>query len=113
MGCVRIEVLAVRLLFAGSVLVAGVVLLAGVALAPAAAARSAITPRLGRTEVVSRVSGVVRVKPAGVRRFRVLSGRLALPVGSTVDASHGKVKLVTADVGPGSRRTRIVIQSRV
>jgi hypothetical protein len=72
---------------------------AWLALAPVASATSAGRPRLARTVVVSRVSGVVRVKPVGALRFSVLTRRLVLPVGSTVDASHGKVKLVTADVG--------------
>jgi hypothetical protein len=49
--------------------------------------------------VVSRIAGLVRVKPVGAHRFRVLTKRLAVPVGSTVDATGGKVRLVTADVG--------------
>jgi hypothetical protein len=72
---------------------------AGLALAPAALGASAGKPRLARTVVVSRGSGLVRVKPVGARRFSVLTRRRSLPVGSTVDASHGKVKLVTAGVG--------------
>ena len=74
---------------------------AGLLLVAAAPASSAITPKLGRTAIVSRVSGTVRVERAGARRFSVLNGRVLLPVGSTVDTSHGKVKLVTADVGRG------------
>jgi hypothetical protein len=85
-------------------LLAAALVVAGLALAPAALAASAVKPRLARTVVVSRVSGLVRVRPAGARRFSVLTGRLALPVRSTVDASHGKAKLVTADLG--RRRTQ-------
>jgi len=80
-------------------LLAAVLFVAGLALAPAASAANVGKPRLARTVVVSRVSGLVRVKPPGVHRFSVLTRRLAVPVGSTVDASHGKVRLVTADVG--------------
>jgi hypothetical protein len=72
---------------------------AGLVLAPAALGASKDKPRLARTVVVSRRSGLVRVKPVGARRFSVLTRRLSLPVGSTVDASHGKVNLVTAGVG--------------
>jgi hypothetical protein len=71
---------------------------AGLALAPAAVAASSVKPRLARAFVVSRVSGRVRVKPRGARRFSVLTRRVVLPVGSTVDAGHGKARLVTADV---------------
>jgi hypothetical protein len=49
--------------------------------------------------VVSRVSGIVRARAAGARHFSAVTRRLALPVGSTVDASRGKVRLVTADAG--------------
>src|SRR6185312_10592390 len=75
-------------------LLAAVLFVAGLALAPAASAANVGKPRLARTVVVSRVSGLVRVKPPGVHRFSVLTRRLAVPVGSTVDASHGKVRLV-------------------
>lgn len=49
--------------------------------------------------VVVPVSGTVRVEPAGAHRFRLLTARRALPVGSTADASHGRVELITAGVG--------------
>jgi hypothetical protein len=68
-------------------------------------AASAGRPRLARTVVVSRVSGVVRVKPINVRRFRVLTRPVVLAIGSTVDARHGKVKLVTADAGRAHTQT--------
>ena len=79
--------------------VAAAVSVAGLVLVHVAPAASAVRPTLGRTVVVSRVSGTVRVQPVGTRRFSTLTRRVALPVGSTVDTSKGKVKLVTADVG--------------
>jgi hypothetical protein len=79
--------------------VAAAVSVAGLVLVHAASATSAVKPRLGRTVVVSRVSGTVRVQRTGARRLSVLTRRLELPVGSTVDASHGKVRLLAADVG--------------
>ncbi|HSC02001.1 MAG TPA: hypothetical protein VLC49_01750 [Solirubrobacteraceae bacterium] len=82
-------------------LLAAVLTVAWLALAPAAMGASAGRPRLARTVVVSRISGVVRVKAVGAHRFSVLTRRLVLPVGSTVDAGRGKVRLVTADVGRG------------
>ena len=39
------------------------------------------------------------MQPVSTRRFSTLIGPVALRVGSTVDTSKGKVKLVTADVG--------------
>lgn len=82
-----------------TVLVAAAVAAAWLALAPVATAATAGKPKLARTVVVSRASGVVRVKAVGARRFSVLSGRLVVPVGSTVDARRGTVSLLTADVG--------------
>jgi hypothetical protein len=79
--------------------VAAAIALAGLVPVQAATAASAVKPSLGRTVVVSRVSGTVRVAPAGARRFIVLSRRRVLPVGSTVDTSRGTVKLLTADLG--------------
>jgi hypothetical protein len=82
-------------------LLAAALLVLGLGLAPAALAKSPGKPRLARSVAVSRISGTVRVEPAGGRRFSVLARRRLLPVGSTVDATHGKVRLVTADIGRG------------
>jgi hypothetical protein len=79
-------------------LFAAALVVAWLTLAPAAPAAVVGKPRLARTVVVSRSSGTVRVKPVGTHRFSVLARPLTLRVGSTVDATHGKVKLVTADV---------------
>lgn len=65
-------------------------------------ARAAVAPVLARAVLVSRVSGVVTVEARGSHVFFVVSGaRRVVPVGSTVDATHGKVELVTADTTPG------------
>src|SRR5262249_42123617 len=81
--------------------VAVAIAIAGLVLVHAAEATSAVKPKLGRTVVVSRVSGTVRVKPVGTRRFTKLTRRVALRVGSTVDTSQGTVKLLAADIGRG------------
>lgn len=77
------------------------VLVAALVLVQAASASTVAKPSLARTVVVSRISGVVRVEPAGGRRFSALTRRRLLRVGSTVDATRGKVKLVTADTRRG------------
>lgn len=67
-----------------------------------ASAHAAVAPVLARSVVVLRVSGRVTVEPRGSHAFLVLSGRRKLiPVGSAVDATLGKVELVTADSTPG------------
>jgi len=53
-------------------------------------------PRLGRTVVVRMVRGRISVKRPGQRRSQRLRGKRMIPVGSTIDASHGRVKLITA-----------------
>lgn len=58
-------------------------------------------PTLGRTVVAVPVAGRVFIKPAGARRFSLLEAPRLIPVGSTVDTSHGAVKLVSAAATPG------------
>ena len=54
-------------------------------------------PNLGRSFVVSKVSGTVLVKPPGsARASRLTRERRTIPVGSTVNATKGKVRLVGA-----------------
>jgi hypothetical protein len=61
-----------------------------------ATALERLEPELGRKFVVALVSGDVFVtKPGGARTAR-LTERRRIPVGSTVDATKGKVKLVGA-----------------
>jgi hypothetical protein len=70
-----------------------------VAAGPASAAP---TPRLAKSVVVKPASGTVTVKPRGRGRFK-LRKATAIPVGSTVDTTNGKVKLTSAR---NSRRTQ-------
>src|SRR5436305_13912792 len=63
------------------------------ALAPSSSARA---PLRGRSVVVTRLSGTVMVKVRGGSRFGVLRGSQAIPVGSTIDASTGTVRLTAA-----------------
>ena len=105
--------------------------LVGLALLPpqASAETPASSPQLGRSFVVSQVSGTVLVKPSGSARSSRLTGRRTIPVGSTVDATRGKVRLVGAVNRSGgtqagvfyagafkatqARRTRAVVDLRL
>jgi len=61
-----------------------------------AAPAGARKPKLGSTAVVRPISGKVRFKPLGSSRYRTLAARATIKMGSTVDATHGKVKIITA-----------------
>lgn len=50
------------------------------------------------------LSGAVRVKPPGASAFRPLTGEEAIPVGSLVDATAGKVSLTSIDAGGEEQR---------
>jgi hypothetical protein len=70
--------------------------------ASSASARVPAEPVLARSVLVLRVSGMVSVEFPGSHVFFVLSrARKVIPVGSTVDATGGKVELVTADTRRG------------
>jgi hypothetical protein len=66
-------------------------------------AASQPNPTTGRTVVVEAASGKVLVKERGKRKFARLNGALAIPVGSTVDATDGKVKLISTGNKSGSK----------
>jgi hypothetical protein len=51
--------------------------------------------------LVSRLSGVVRVKTPGERTLALLTRPRLIPVGATIDATRGAVKLVSAAAGIG------------
>jgi hypothetical protein len=72
-------------------------------LAPGAA--SARKPVLGSTAVVEAVSGTVKVKKLGSDRYRRLTQRTTIKLGSTIDARHGKVKLITAANAKGATQS--------
>ncbi len=52
-------------------------------------------PTLGKTVVLKPQSGSVIVKPRGKRQFK-LRTETAVPMGSKIDTTHGKVKLTSA-----------------
>jgi hypothetical protein len=56
-------------------------------------------PVLGKSVVASVVSGSVSVEPPGGTAFAPLSASTPIPVGSTVDAIHGTVRLTAAGAG--------------
>jgi len=67
-----------------------------VALVAAASAAPAPKPEQGRSVVLEPVSGDVQVRPASSTRYRDLDARRRYPVGVTVDAQEGAVRLIVA-----------------
>ncbi|MGH2948877.1 MAG: hypothetical protein ACRDPC_21920, partial [Solirubrobacteraceae bacterium] len=66
-------------------------------------------PVAGRSEVVEPVSGIVRVRRRGTRRFvRLRAGQL-LPDRSEVDATRGVVRIVVAAVRDGSATASVLL----
>ncbi|HYH91019.1 MAG TPA: hypothetical protein VEX67_17440 [Solirubrobacteraceae bacterium] len=61
---------------------------------------------LGKSVVGAVVSGTVRIRLKN-GRFRVLGADEEIPVGSTVDATKGKVKLTAATGAPGKVQTGV------
>jgi len=57
---------------------------------------SAPRPALGRAVVIQVVQGTVTVRRPGVARAVPLSTRTAIPVGSVIDATRGRVTLTTS-----------------
>jgi hypothetical protein len=75
---------------------AAIALLA-LALEPAlAAAKAKPKPKLGHTVLVSATDGYPTVKPPHKKRIKLTKKPVAVPVGSTVDATSGHVKLTSA-----------------
>src|SRR5260221_8022531 len=60
------------------------------------AAHAAAGPALGRSVQVGRLAGTVLVKVPRHAAYVPLANRRIIPVGSTVDTSHGRVRLVAA-----------------
>jgi hypothetical protein len=67
--------------------------------APAEAQK--LEPVLARSVVVAPVTGKVTVRAAGARHSVVLAAPRSIPVGSLIDATRGKVRLVTAGTDAG------------
>ena len=92
----------------GAALVVAALLVAHLlAAASASASARAPEPKLGRTVIVTAVTGQVRIRPPGARAFVLLKGQRLLAVGSTVDATHGTVRLVTARDAAGARQSGV------
>src|SRR3954470_19825723 len=78
--------------------------LALLALAAGPALAKSPKPKLGKTVVVKATAGSVLVKPRKGKRFKLKRNKLvALAVGSTVDATNGKVKLTSARKSKGTQ----------
>ena len=60
-------------------------------------------PVVGQSADVGTVSGTVRVKLPGATSFVTLSAVSSLPVGTTIDATHGRVKVTTAGPHGGTQ----------
>lgn len=75
-----------------------------VATAGTAAARTLPPPRFGRTLDIGLVSGTVIVRPPGRRSFTLDAQDRNIPIGSTIDTTHGRVDLRAARP-PGSGST--------
>lgn len=71
---------------------------------PSGAFAASPAPVLGRRVVVERVAGTVLLRPFHGRRFAPVTRPVAAAVGSTVDVTHGKVRLTAAEDAQGKRR---------
>jgi hypothetical protein len=71
--------------------------------APAAIAGGAGTPapEQGVRVVLEPAGGRVLLRPPGAASYHRLAGREAAPVGSTIDARHGSVRVIVARDGAG------------
>ncbi len=63
---------------------------------PASAQEGPPPPVLGRTVNVAVVSGSVRIRPRGAKRFSPLLGSQTIPTGSAIDTRKGRVRLIAA-----------------
>src|SRR5918997_5513561 len=72
---------------------------------PSVASAADPKPRTGKSVVVKRSSGTVFVSKRGSsRRSRLGRAARSVPVGSTIDASNGTVKLTSTANRSGSKR---------
>ena len=70
---------------------------------PAAASAATPKPRTGKTVVVAKVKGTVLVRKRGASRATSLRKPQSLPMGSTIDATNGSVKLTSTHNRSGSK----------
>ena len=68
-----------------------------------------IAPVAGRSEVVQVVSGVIRVRQRGSRRFVRVRADTLIQDGSEIDATRGVLRLVVAAVRDGSRTASALV----
>jgi hypothetical protein len=69
---------------------------AGDDVSPEAIIRGVPAPVIGNTVVVAPGRGKVLVRRPGTKRFRALDDARQIPVGSVIDAHHGRVRLVSS-----------------
>jgi hypothetical protein len=62
-------------------------------------------PTIAKTIVTARVSGTVRIRRPGAKRFRPLRTEALLPVGSLVDATRGRVRITSRRRAGGAVQT--------
>ena len=77
-------------------------------LAPAAASAADPEPRTGRSVVVKPTKGAVFVQKRGSSKRTRLRGAKAVPMGTTIDARRGSVKLTSTANRRGTRRQSAV-----
>jgi hypothetical protein len=98
--------LVVRLAAATTIVAAGA--LAGAA----TGAGAGVAPERGVAVVLEPVSGRVFVHPDGVTRYRRLGTAERMPVGTTVDAKHGAVRLTVARNDRGDTWTAVFSEGK-
>jgi hypothetical protein len=86
--------------------------LATIAPASGTAAAGASEAVLGQREILSLVGGRVSVRVKGASRFLPLTGTLAVPDESEVDASRGRVAVTVATPEPPAMATAVAYQGR-
>jgi hypothetical protein len=74
----------------------GVVAAVCVAIAMLPSAATARKPKLGSTFAVRPISGTVKVKKLGAKSYKRLAARATIKMGSSIDATRGTVKVITA-----------------
>lgn len=84
-------------------LLPSVIAAALVAASPAHAESTQTKPRLGRTVIVRATDGRVTIKPRGHKRFTLTKHPTSIRTRSLIDATHGKVKLISAKPKGGTQ----------
>jgi hypothetical protein len=61
-------------------------------------------PVIGKTVNIGVVSGTIRFREPGEKKFHVLGPSQSIPVGSSIDATNGTVRLFAAKKGGGTQK---------